>query len=148
MGVKGGLCPLRIVRPSGAIKIIYIKFILSQPLRRTVVGQGLVSLSPPFLYVVKVDPSRNKCFSNVNIKHSSILDEKDSRETWILKRLSRRFLAIVGAADPLPHGFPSRCPCRQRRHHYIQETVIKEKREMTAYKLLLILQNIACHFVK
>lgn len=79
MGVKGGLCPLRIVRPSGAIKIIYIKFILSQPLRRTVVGQGLVSLSPPFLYVVKVDPSRNKCFSNVNIKHSSILDEKNSR---------------------------------------------------------------------
>ena len=67
MGVEGGLCPLRIVRPSGAIKIIYIKFILSQPLRRTVV------------YVVKVDPSRNKCFSNVNIKHSSILDEKNSR---------------------------------------------------------------------
>lgn len=30
MGVEGGLCPLRIVRPSGAIKIIYIKFILSQ----------------------------------------------------------------------------------------------------------------------
>lgn len=59
MGVEGGLCPLRIVRPSGAIKIIYIKFILSQPLRRTVVGRGLVSLSPPFLYVVKVDPSRN-----------------------------------------------------------------------------------------
>lgn len=58
-------------------------------------------------------------------------------------RLSRRFLAIVGAADPPPHGFPSRCPCRQRRHHYIQETVIKEKREMTAYKLLLILQNTA-----
>ena len=27
-------------------------------------------------------------------------------------RLSRRFLAIVGAADPPPHGFPSRCPCR------------------------------------
>lgn len=82
MGVEGGLCPLRIVRPSGAIKIIYIKFILSQPLRRTVVGRGLVSLSPPFLYVVvvaKVDPSRNKCFFNVNIKHSSILDEKDSR---------------------------------------------------------------------
>ena len=52
MGVEGGLCPLRIVRPSGAIKIIYIKFILSQPLRRTVVGRGLVSLSPPFLYVV------------------------------------------------------------------------------------------------
>lgn len=50
MGVEGGLCPLRIVRPSGAIKIIYIKFILSQPLRRTVVGRGLVSLSPPFLY--------------------------------------------------------------------------------------------------
>ena len=63
MGVEGGLCPLRIVRPSGAIKIIYIKFILSQPLRRSVVGRGLVSLSPPFLYVVKVDPSRNKCFS-------------------------------------------------------------------------------------
>lgn len=80
MGVEGGLCPLRIVRPSGAIKIIYIKSILSQPLRRTVVGRGLVSLSPPFLYVVKkVDPSRNKCFSNVNIKHSSILDEKNSR---------------------------------------------------------------------
>ena len=84
MGVEGGLCPLRIVRPSGAIKIIYIKFILSQPLRRAVVGRGvvgrgLVSLSPPFLYVVKVDPSRNKCFSNVNIKHSSILDEKNSR---------------------------------------------------------------------
>lgn len=72
MGVEGGLCPLRIVRPSGAIKIIYIKFILSQPLCRTVVGRGLVSLSPPFLYVVKVDPSRNKRFSNVNIKHSSI----------------------------------------------------------------------------
>lgn len=82
MGVEGGLCPLRIVRPSGAIKIIYIKFILSQLLRRTVVGReerGLVSLSPPFLYVVKVDSSRNKCFSNVNIKHSSILDEKNSR---------------------------------------------------------------------
>lgn len=63
-------------------------------------------------------------------------------------RLSRRFLAIVGAADPPPHGFPSRCPCRQRRHHYIQKTVIKEKREMAAYKLLLILQNTACHFVK
>lgn len=45
MGVEGGLCPLRIVRPSGAIKIIYIKFILSQPLRRTVVGRGLVSLT-------------------------------------------------------------------------------------------------------
>lgn len=57
MGVEGGLCPLRIVRPSGAIKIIYIKFILSQPLCRTVVGRGLVSLSPPFLYVVKVDTS-------------------------------------------------------------------------------------------
>lgn len=70
MGVEGGLCPLRIVRPSGAIKIIYIKFILSQPLRRTVVGRGLVSLSPPFLYVVK---------DKINIKHSSILDEKDSR---------------------------------------------------------------------
>jgi hypothetical protein len=79
MGVEGGLCPLRIVRPSGAIKIIYIKFILSQPLCRTVVGRGLVSLSPPFLYVIKVDPSRNKRFSNVNIKHSSILDEKNSR---------------------------------------------------------------------
>lgn len=79
MGVEGGLCPLRIVRPSGAIKIIYIKFILSQSLCRTVVGRGLVSLSPPFLYVVKVDPSRNECFSNVNIKHSSILDEKNSR---------------------------------------------------------------------
>lgn len=80
MGVEGGISPLRIVRPSGAIKII--KFILSQPLRRTVVGRGLVSLSPPFLYVVvvaKVDPSRNKCFFNVNIKHSSILDEKNSR---------------------------------------------------------------------
>ena len=60
MGVEGGLCPLRIVRPSGAIKIIYIKFILSQSLCRTVVGRGLVSLSPPFLYVVKVDPSRKK----------------------------------------------------------------------------------------
>lgn len=79
MGVRGGTSPLRIVRPSGAIKIIYIKFILSQPLRRTVVGRGLVSLSPPFLYVVKVDPSQNECFSNVNIKHSSILDEKNSR---------------------------------------------------------------------
>lgn len=36
-------------------------------------------------------------------------------------RLSRRFLAIVGAADPPPHGFPSRCPCRRWRHHYIQK---------------------------
>jgi hypothetical protein len=43
-------------------------------------------------------------------------------------RLSRRFLAIVGAADPPPHGFPSRCPCRLWRHHYIQKTVIKEKK--------------------
>ena len=32
MGVEGGTSPLRIVRPRGAIKIIYIKFILSQPL--------------------------------------------------------------------------------------------------------------------
>ena len=53
MGVEGGLCPLRIVRPSGAIKIIYIKFILSQSLCRTVVGRGLVSLSPPYKAVEK-----------------------------------------------------------------------------------------------
>lgn len=66
MGVRGGTSPLRIVRPKGAIKIIYIKFILSQ--------------------------------------------------------------SLVGAGDPLPHGFPSSCPCRLWRHHYIQKTVIKEKK--------------------
>lgn len=64
-------------------------------------------------------------------------------------RLSRRFLAIVGAADPPPHGFPSRCPCRLWRHHYIQKTVIKEKKKKwqlisycSYYKILLaILSN-------
>ena len=65
MGVRGGTSPLRIVRPKGAIKIIYIKFILSQ--------------------------------------------------------------SLVGAGDPLPHGFPSSCPCRRWRQHYIQKNVIKEK---------------------
>ena len=87
MGVEGGLCPLRIVRPSGAIKIIYIKFILSQPLCRTVVGRGLVSLSPPFLYVVKVDPSRNKCFSNVNMKRIHV-----SRESFFTSPVNRNLI--------------------------------------------------------
>ena len=53
-------------------------------------------------------------------------------------RLSRRFLAIVGAADPPPHGFPSRCPCRLWRHHYIQKTVIKEKKREVQDELPLV----------